>query len=204
MVKTMTPLYNYLQSIQLPNKSLITNTISTVFFEKDIHDFWKAIQYVYQLPYGRTTHRDNYLEILTEEKGACSGKHALIAALAEELEIPLHLFLGIFLITAENTPGIASILKHHNLEAIPEAHCYLKYNHHTLDITFPGNNNFVFDTVLEKEITISPDQIGSFKLKTHQEFIIKWIKTKHNLDFDLIWTAREEWIAELSKLNCNK
>lgn len=197
-------LYNYLQLIQLPNRPLTNNSISTALLEKGIHDFWGAIQYVHQLPYGRTTDRENYLEVLTEEKGACSGKHALIAALAEELEIPLYLFLGIFLITAENTPGIASILKKHNLEAIPEAHCYLRYYDQTLDITFPNNNNFVFDVVLEKEIAISPDQIGAFKLKAHQGFIKEWIENKPKLDFYKIWTAREEWIAELSKLNSNK
>lgn len=160
---------------------------------------WDAIEYVYKLPYGRTTNRENYLQILDEKRGACSAKHALIAALAEELFIPLKLTIGIFLLTSKNMPKIAPILEYYHLEAIPEAHCYLKYKNYTLDITFPTSSEFSFNSDLEQEIHITPQQIGLFKIEKHQAFIKAWIKDKSDLNFDLIWTAREQWIEKLSQ-----
>lgn len=192
-------LFDYLKEIGLPNPIIESHgKVSKSFLKEDILTLWNAIEYVYKLPYGRTKNRENYLQILDEKKGACSGKHALIAALAEELFIPLKLTLGIFLLTPENMPKIVPILEHYHLEAIPEAHCYLKYNENTLDITFPDSSEFSFNAKLEQEIIITPQQIGLFKVEKHQAFIRAWIKDKADLNFDLIWTAREEWIAKLS------
>jgi len=52
---------------------------------------------------------------------------------------------------------------------------------------------------LEQEINITPQQIGLFKVEQHQAFIKTWIKDKADLNFDLIWTAREQWIEKLSQ-----
>lgn len=192
-------LLDYLKEIELPNPMIESHgDVSKYFLKEDILTLWNAIEYVYKLPYGRTTNRDNYFQILDERRGACSGKHALIAALAEELFVPLKLTLGIFLLTLENIPKIAPVLEHYHLEAIPEAHCYLKYNENTLDITFPNSSDFSFNTKLEQEINITPQQIGLFKVEKHQAFIKAWIKDKADLSFDLIWTAREKWVAKLS------
>lgn len=192
-------LIDYLKEIGLPNPIIESHGVGRLFLKKDILTLWDAIEYAYQLPYGRTTNRENYLQIIDEKRGACSAKHALIAVLAEELIIPLKLSLGIFLLTPKNMPKIAPILEHYHLEAIPEAHCYLKYNNNTLDITFPNSSDFSFNADLEEEINITPQQIGLFKVEKHQAFIRAWIKDKVNLDFDLIWTAREEWIRKLSQ-----
>jgi len=142
-------LIDYLKEIGLPNSIIDSHgSVSRLFLKKNILTLWDAIEYVYKLPYGRTTNRENYLQILDEKRGACSAKHALIATLAEELFIPLKLTLAIFLLTSKNMPKIAPILGHYHLDAIPEAHCYLKYNNNTLDITFPASSEFSFNFVL--------------------------------------------------------
>lgn len=192
-------LLDYLKEIGLPNPIIEPHSnVGRSFLKEDILTLWDAIEYVYKLPYGRTTNKENYLQILDEKRGACSGKHALIASLAEKLFIPLKLTLGIFLLTSENMSKIAPVLAHYHLEAIPEAHCYLKYNSNTLDITFPDSSEFSFTGKLEQETYITPQQIGLFKVEKHQAFIRAWIKDKADLNFDLIWTAREEWIKKLS------
>lgn len=96
-------------------------------------------------------------------------------------------------------PKIAPILERYHLEAIPEAHCYLKYKNNTLDITFPASSEFSFNSDLEQEINITPQQIGLFKIEKHQALIKAWIKDKADSNFDLIWTAREQWIEKLSQ-----
>ncbi len=51
----------------------------------------------------------------------------------------------------------------------------------------------------EQEINMTPQQIGLYKIDKHQTFIREWIKGKTDLNFDLIWIAREEWIGKLSQ-----
>jgi hypothetical protein len=41
--------------------------------------------------------------------------------------------------------------------------------------------------------------MGIFKIEAHQTFIRAWIKNNAALSFDLVWDAREQWIAELSQ-----
>jgi hypothetical protein len=150
-------LLDYLKKIKLPNLIIKPHSsISNAFLQKNISTLWNAIEYIHKLPYGRTTNRESYSQVLAEEKGTFSVKHALIAALAEELSLPLKLILGIFLITNENTPQAATVLKRYNLIAIPEAHCYLKYSKTNLDITFPDSSDFSFNLKLEQEMNIIP------------------------------------------------
>lgn len=193
-------LLNYLKEIELPNKRIEPRgEISRSFLKEHITSVWDAVEYVYKMPYGRITNRESYQLVLDEKRGSCSAKHALIAQLAKELFIPLKLTLGIFLLTAKKMPKIAPILEHYHLEAIPEAHCYLKYNDNNLDITFPDASDFSFDADLEEEMNITPQQIGLFKMGKHQEFIRAWIKDKAGLNFNLIWTIREQCIQELCR-----
>lgn len=204
-------LFDYLDSIDLPNSQLKSQkTVSRLFYNRNIKSFWDAIDYVKQLPFESITERGNYLSVLNENRGTCSAKHALIAALAEELNIPLKLYIGLFLLTAENISSIestssleliskfGSILKSYQLEAIPESHCYLKYEDHTLDITFPDKQSFTFGVEVIKEIPITPEQIGTFKVEIHKKFICNWIKDKPHLTLDKVWEAREEWLRKLS------
>jgi hypothetical protein len=193
-------LLDYLEQIGVPNKKIIpVGEISHFFLSKNITNLWGAIDYVKKLPYGRNTDRVNYAQVLIEQRGACSTRHALIAALANEIGVPLNLTLVVFLLTSDNTPKIAQILESSGLTAIPEAHCYLTYDNNVLDITFPESEAFLFTSNVEEEFIITPEQIGPFKLEKHQDFIKKWIKNKPDLNFELIWNVREQCIQKLSQ-----
>lgn len=90
-------LKDYLEKIGLPNPIIeFLGDVSKCFLKNGILTLWDAVEYIYKLPYGRTTNREDYLQILDEKKGVCSGKHALISALAEELFIPFNLSVIIY------------------------------------------------------------------------------------------------------------
>jgi frataxin-like iron-binding protein CyaY len=184
--------------MNLPNPIIYSNgAISQVFLNQGINSLWEAIDFVHQLPYGRTTDRSNYLQVLAERRGACSTKHALLAALAKELDVPLKLHLGIILLSPTNMPSIAEILNKYHLKALPEAHCYLKYDNHNLDITFPENSDYLLQYQPLQELHIAPEDIGVFKIQYHQTFLKDWIKENSGLDFETIWEVRETWINGL-------
>jgi hypothetical protein len=71
-------------------------------------DFRAAGRYVQALPYGRTADRADFRAVLRAGKGTCSTKHALLAALAHEQDLPVVLTLGIYDMHARNTPGVGA------------------------------------------------------------------------------------------------
>ncbi len=194
---------SFLSYIQLPNPLIPNQAIlCKEFLNYGIRSMYEAIDYVHQLPYGRTSNRADYLAVLSEQKGACSGKHALIVALAGELQLSLHLCLGVFMLSAINTPKVSSVLQKHKLTELPEAHCYLKFKDHRFDITFPENNSFAVTNLMQQEIVIHPKDIGSFKIQWHQQIIQQWI-IKNKLEFTLqeIWDIRETCISAQQQMS---
>ncbi|WP_397362858.1 hypothetical protein [Olleya sp. R77988] len=164
-------------------------------------DFQSVLNYVNQLPYGRNTDRCDYTLVLKEQKGTCSTKHAFLKQLAiENLQGNITLCLGIYKMNGLNTKGIASVLKHYNLDYIPEAHCYLKIDNKIIDITRSITSEHSFENSILTEETILPFQIGDYKVKIHQTFIKNWIvseKTKYT--FEDLWAIREACIKALNQ-----
>lgn len=194
----MLTLRSYLDLIGLPDAPLNQGgSLQKQFLKKGCHSYRDAIVYVKKLTYGRTSDRGNYQQVLKEKRGTCSGKHALLAALARELSIPHQLVLGIFLLDKQNMPQIHAILEKYDLPAIPEAHSFLEFSGKTLDVTFPDSQEYDFLVPLEQRITILPEAIGEHKVTLHQSFINQWAKNR-DLDASLVWSAREEWIHSLS------
>jgi hypothetical protein len=108
----------------LPNFPLQpADGVTALFFALGMRDFHAAARYIHQLPYGRTSDRANFRQVLTEGCGTCSTKHALLAQLALEQGVVLSLTLGIFEMTEDNTPGVGPVLAQYALSALPEAHC---------------------------------------------------------------------------------
>ena len=71
----------------LEPKPLESNgAITSAFLQLGKQDFRSAGQYIQALPYGRNTHPSDLLIVLTEERGTCSTKHALLRRLAIEQE----------------------------------------------------------------------------------------------------------------------
>ena len=171
--------------------------IGAQFGDVGIRDYRSAARYVRDLPYGRNSDRSGYGLVLDEARGTCSTKHALLAALAREHDIPVELRLGVYLMDGRNTPGVGPVLLRRALDALPEAHCYLAYRETRVDVThvqarIPGP--------FLREETISPEQIGAYKVEAHRAFLRAWA-TERGLDPDLAWIAREECIAALSGLD---
>lgn len=165
----------------------------------NINTLHQAIMYVHQLPYGRTSDRTNYISVLKGGLGACSSKHALIAALASELGIPIQLKLGIFMMNAVVLPAVAGVLNQHCLNELPEAHCYLQYDQNCFDITFPSNCSGELSYEIIEEMVIQPNDIGEFKIRWHQQFIKRWlIKQKNGYNLEDIWSIREACIFALA------
>lgn len=176
--------------------------ISHQFIENGCYDFHDACHFTQNLSYGRNTGKIVPLIVLHEKKGTCSTKHALLKRLADENnQSDLKLYTGIYLMNAINTPAVKDILQHHQLDFIPEAHCYLKLYQNRSDFT--GKNLIFLDLDLDilSEIEIEPDEIGTKKIDFHKSYLTHslMIKKLDNHSLDSLWTIRERCIAAIEK-----
>ncbi|PTL39121.1 hypothetical protein [Alkalicoccus saliphilus] len=187
----------------LPNfKINHTGRISREFLRLGINEFTQAVHFIGNLPYGRNSRRREYELVLTEKRGTCSTKHALLAHLCMEQKVEdIKLYTGIYEMDDNNTPGVGRILQKHGLKAVPEAHCYLKYKDRRYDFTSLDENGEPINTFLKEE-QITPPQIGSYKVNFHRSYIRVWLnENKLNQTFSAgtLWEIREECINELSQ-----
>jgi len=114
--------------------------ISKVFLNLGIKSFKEACDYVHNSEYGYNSNADIKMIFFKENMGTCVTKHATIAGLAKELNIPLYKHVGIYKFTEEISTGTNEILKKYNLPYVPMAHCFLVYNNYRFDLT-EGNCN---------------------------------------------------------------
>ena len=167
-----------------------------------ITDFRAVGRYLHHLPYGRNSDRSDFRLVLPEGRGTCSTKHALLAKLAREQDLPVVLTLGIYEMHERNTPGVGAVLDTYGLPYIPEAHCYLTYQGARIDITRSGTEPAEpIDRFLYEE-TIIPEQIGDYKVQLHQRFLRSWLanaKLVGDRSFAEVWKIREECIAALAQ-----
>lgn len=162
---------------------------------KGCSTFAQAVDWIHELPYGRTPDRADWRQVLEHERGTCSTKHALIAALAEECSIPIGLVMGIYMMSEENTPGVARGSSGSGLSELPEAHCFLKFQGQFVDLTSPSEVRHPPEMLQTWEI--EPWQIGDFKVQTHRAFVAEWARSR-GLEFEDVWRIREACIASLS------
>jgi catechol 2,3-dioxygenase-like lactoylglutathione lyase family enzyme len=168
---------------------------------KDIHTWNELLEFVRQLPYGRNQNREDLSLVISEGKGSCSSKHALLKKIAENNQISgVELILGMYKMNQHNTPKIGTTLTDHGMDYIPEAHCYLKLNDTRFDLTL-GNNHFeIPEKDILKEIVIAPEDVTSFKVAYHQTFLKIWMAENNILqDFATLWSVREMCIQKLSE-----
>jgi hypothetical protein len=138
--------------------------------------------------------------VLTEGRGTCSNKHALLAVLAGEQGIDAALTLGIYDMSEANTPGVGAVLARYGLVSLPEAHCYLTYAGARVDITRDVHGDDPVEPMREEE-SIQVDQIGGYKIQWHRRVLADWIKhspAARGRTLDDVWTIREACIAALS------
>ncbi len=175
--------------------------ISKEFINRNILTFNQASLFVRQLAYGRNADKNNLASVFTDKCGTCSIKHALLKKLADENSFEkVKLIVGLFKMNKKNTPEISETLQKNQLEYIPEAHCYLKFEDQTLDLTKINSQPTDFLDDLIEEIEISPEQITDHKVNYHKNYLINWLdKNKQiNLTLNDIWEIRELCIQDLA------
>ena len=162
-------------------------------------NFQETINFVKQIPYGRNSNREDFSLVISENKGTCSSKHAYLKDFADKNNIPnVQLFIGIYKMNEQNTK-IGSILSDNFLDFIPEAHCYLKIDGKTVDVTSKDADFDKIKSHLLEEIEIEPYEVADYKVDYHQNFIKKWLlEIKSKFSFDEIWKIREKCIEKLS------
>lgn len=175
--------------------------ISKEFTDRNIVTFKQASLFIKQLAYGRNADKNNLATVFTDNCGTCSTKHALLKRLADENEFEkVKLIVGLFKMNKKNTPQVSSTLQKYNLEYIPEAHCYLKFEDQIIDLTKLNSKPTDFLDELIEEIEIIPEQITDFKVNYHKNYLASWLdKNKQiNLSLNDLWKIREECIQKLS------
>ncbi len=175
--------------------------LSTMIRDLEINTWDELLKYIRNIPYGRNKSRSDFSLVLSEKKGTCSTKHALVKEVADSNEIKdVKLILGIYRMNEFNTPGIGTEWKRNSLNYIPEAHCYLIIQNQRVDLTSRYSNIARIEKDIIEEIEIKPEQVGEFKVNYHIAFLKKWmVQTKSVLTLDQIWSAREECIKSLSE-----
>ena len=182
--------------------TLIANDKLTELAKRNGIKTWNELtNFVRNLPYGRTKNRTDLSLVLSEKKGTCSSKHALLKSLADLNGIPnIELVIGIYKMTETNTPKIGNELTKNGLSYIPEAHCYLKINGTRKDLTSNHSDiDKMLNDIIEEQL-IEPHQIAEFKVNYHKNFIKSWLKERESeSEFERIWTIRENCIKRLSE-----
>lgn len=176
-----------------------TQKISSLFRERNIHDFNAAADYIRQLPYKRNQDKYDVATLFADGCGTCSTKHAVLKLLASENgRTGVQLMLGIFKMKAADKPRIRKTLEQYGLEYMPEAHNYLRIDGVIADYTWPYNIDFSKDLLAEEEIRL--DQITAYKVTHHRTFLKNWLDENKAIPYNLeeLWAIREQCIRDLA------
>lgn len=173
---------------------------SSRFRELKITSFKDACDFVAELPYGRNANREDFGLVLSERKGTCSSKHALLASLALENGHPeIELIAGIFLMNEETHSKLSGFFVDKSYSTIPECHCYLRFNGERFDFTDTSDGLERIAPKLVREQRIDPNQVSDWKVMIHKHYLQGWLNRNPNLQLTLdeIWKDREEAIELL-------
>jgi hypothetical protein len=185
-----------------PDFALSADTeTGAAFLARGVGRFHAAVRCVGRLPYGRNADRADWRLVLPEGRGTCSTKHALLAVLARAHGAHADLVVGIYEMRDANTPGVGPTLGGYGLDALPEAHGYLRRGETRLDVTRAGAaaaepiERFFSETVIE------PAQIGERKLAIHRAAMEAWVRERlPGWTLDDAWRVREACIGALARL----
>lgn len=119
---------------------LSSGTVGNQFLGLGIHTFIDACRFIHELPYGYNSNRDDLMILFKEKMGTCTTKHAVIATLALELNLPIEKNIGIYAMTEQIVTGTDRILELYSLPYVPMVHCFLAHGNHRVDLT-EGNAN---------------------------------------------------------------
>lgn len=175
------------------------DSLTTLIKEKGIKTWSELIEFAKNLPYGRNSNREDFTLVIKENKGTCSSKHSFMKKVATLNKFDnVKLILAIYKMNNVNTPKIGTTILDNRLEYIPEAHCYLKLNNYSIDITSNTSDYEKFKNDIIEEIEIEAEQASLFKVDYHKNYLKNWINTnKIKMSFEEIWSIREQCIKML-------
>lgn len=159
------------------------------------------VRSVRNFKYGRGENRGDFDSVWYRREGTCSTKHGFLFRIAERNELNnVQLMVGIYLMTEQNTPKVAEVLKEFGLHGIPEAHCYLKVGTEYLDATSNSSTYEALADDVAVEKSVVPEFLIAEKIDFHKEYLTDWLNTQE-LPFTLneLWNIREKCIAALSR-----
>jgi hypothetical protein len=177
--------------------------ITRKFLELGIESFREACNYVQNIDYGYNTNYEDRMIFFKENMGTCTTKHAVIAGLAEELNIPLFKHVGVYRFTEEISTGTNVILKKYDIPYVPMVHCFLVYGDFRFDLT-EGNCNGK-NTTLQN--FIHEEQVDPFISRKDEYLLYKRVlkekilpsKEMEGIKERTLLKAREESIILLKK-----
>ena len=169
--------------------------ISKKFIELGITSFKEACMYVHDSKYGYNSNYDDKMIFFKENMGSCTIKHATIAGLAEELQIPLYKHVGLYRFTEDITTGVAEIVKKYKIPYVPMVHCFLVYKDYRFDLT-EGNNNGKKTSIEE---LIDTEKVDPFISRTDEYKLFKKI-----LKEKILLSKEMEGISERSILKARE
>jgi hypothetical protein len=151
----------------LPDEPITdAGAIANKFLELGIDRFQAACDYVHQLPYGYNSDRDDLMILFKENMGTCTTKHAVVATLAVELNLPVTKHIGIYAMTETIVSNADEIVHRFGLPYVPMVHCFLQHDAHRVDLT-EGNRNgkkcaiddFLFTTLVAPDISAKQEYL---------------------------------------------
>jgi hypothetical protein len=177
--------------------------IAGTFVRLGITSFLEACRYVHELPYGYNSCRDDVMVLFRENAGTCTTKHAVIAALAQEIELAVHKQVGIYAMTEELVSGAGLLLSHFSLPFIPMAHCFLSYEGYRVDLTegnANGKNRAIEDFLYVRQVEPNISERDEYLLyrQAVSDVVLRRSDFVH-VDLARILKAREEGLKLLRK-----
>lgn len=177
----------------LPSFALSAHSISARgFLQRSVSDYHRAVVYVARLPWVHAADTSDYRGVLTAGYGTSAAKHALLAALAAEHGAPVQLVLGVYEMTAANTPAIAGVLQRHNVDCVLDAGCWLRYSGEPVDLTRDPSESSQL-SVLHEEV-VAPEQIGAYRLAVYQRYLWDWSENR-GWSMEEAWQVRQDCVA---------
>lgn len=148
-------------------------------------------------PYGRVNDQNDPLAVLVENRGTCSTKHRLLAAVAQASDRPdIRLIVGIYRMSEANTPGVEAVLTAAGLPYILEAHCYLESENQRFDFTGLRAGSASVFSALVSEHNVPVESLAQEKAVLHRAALNAWAPG-FGLSFEQAWSIREACIAAL-------
>ncbi len=162
-----------------------------------------AFDHVRRLPYAGNSSRTDPGIVLSEGRGTCCTKHALLAELGSELGLPeLALVQCMFRMDDRTVPGIGAVLERFDLDWIPESHDFLRWRGEAIDVSSIRLGSEYLEHVLEERV-VAPSSIVHEKVADHRQYVDEWRRTSpdaRGIDEATFWRAREACVVRLREL----